>query len=51
MCELYAIQVPERRNLLVAFSDLSAFARAVEGQSEEAIFALMADWYSRQQAF
>jgi len=45
VCELDAIQVPERRNLLVAFSDLSAFARAVEGQSEEAIFALMADYY------
>ena len=40
-----AIQAPQQRDVLVAFSDLSAFTRVVQGQSEGEIFALMTEYY------
>ena len=45
MNTLYAIQAPQQCELLVAFSDLSAFKHCAQDQSEEQLFAAMAEYY------
>ena len=40
-----AIQAPQQCELLVAFSDLSAFKHCAQDQSEEQLFAAMAEYY------
>jgi adenylate cyclase len=40
-----AIQTPQQRDVLVAFSDLSAFTRVVQDLGEGEAFALMAEYY------
>ena len=42
MNTLDAIQAPQQCELLVAFSDLSAFKHCAQDQSEEQLFAAMA---------
>jgi class 3 adenylate cyclase len=43
MNTLYAIQAPQQCELLVAFSDLSAFKHCAQDQSEEQLFAARSD--------
>ena len=45
MNTLDAIQAPQQCELLVAFSDLSAFKHFAQDQSEEQFFAAMAEYY------
>jgi len=45
MNTLDAIQAPQQCELLVAFSDLSAFKHCAQDQSEEQLFAAMAEYY------
>ena len=45
MNTLDAIQAPQQCELLVAFSDLSAFKHFAQDQSEEQLFAAMAEYY------
>ena len=45
MHALAAIQIPQQCDLLVAFSDLSAFKRFAQERSEEQLFAAMSEYY------
>jgi len=45
MNTLDAIQAPQQCELLVAFSDFSAFKHCAQDQSEEQLFAAMAEYY------
>jgi class 3 adenylate cyclase len=45
MHALSDFSTPRRLELLVAFADLSAFARFVQGREEEEVFQVMAEYY------